>query len=194
MYSFVLAVLLATGQGNGIKVYAAKEGGAKVIGAIRWVITDRAGKVLGKGDKKVLLRDVSITVRDGEPGGNKRIRLSNHFSLEMSEQPPTSKQEVSGFGMVSSRDDVDTFCWEWFVVDRPGHATKLQETGDLGIALTQVGGYWEVTRTNFLQDISFRVNPMTDSPGEDARWRVKILKGSTVTWPSVVKGKFVAGK
>ncbi len=86
------------------------------------------------------------------------------------------------------RNDKFTFSWEWFIVDSESHATKLQEIGELAITVSRVGPGWEVTRTEFLSDVSFRVIPFPKGDPKNPTWRVKIFKGSIITWPSIVKG------
>ncbi|MFI5385986.1 MAG: hypothetical protein ACHQ50_07680 [Fimbriimonadales bacterium] len=181
----VLAIAVATAaQGPGKpKIYHAKGNSAEVIGTLKWVITEGdSSRVIGKGEKKVLLKDVALL--DYGDRHSATVDLSDHFALELPGFPPSS-----GFGMVVKRDDTATFCWEWFHVDKPGHATKLQETGELAFSVTKAG---LIARTSFLTDVSIRVNPMSDAPGANPKWRVKILKGSTITWPSLVNGKVVS--
>jgi hypothetical protein len=83
-----------------------------------------------------------------------------------------------------------TFSWEWFVIDNEKHATKLQESGELRIRATKVGQGREIVYTEFLSDVSFRILSV-DDPVMSPKWRVKVVKGSLVRWPSVANGKLV---
>jgi len=208
----LLPVLIVTflAPASQIRVHAqatgvAIEGGDKPIGSIVWAIHEvQSGKLIDEGRSTVRLKDVSLQDRPAlTPPGNSRVpppgrgvpktlRLNNQFTLEMAEYPSAKKSGKSGFGLVVRRSDVLTFSWEWFVVKTDLRAEKLQEIGELGIDLTQVGTEWEVTRTEFLTDVSFRVSRMNvDQPGNFS-WRVTIFKGSTITWPSLVNGRVVA--
>ncbi|MGI8924144.1 MAG: hypothetical protein ACR2HJ_08935 [Fimbriimonadales bacterium] len=71
---------------------------------------------------------------------------------------------------------------------------KLQESGELGIVMANSGGASEMIRTEFLTDISIRVARFPKDLVEMyiADWRVRIAKGSVVTWPSLINGKVLA--
>ena len=71
-------------------------------------------------------------------------------------------------------------------------AAKIQESGELGIDVLPVGSEWEITRTEFLTDISFRVARLSIDPPELPSWRVFVLKGSTIAWPSLINGEVVS--
>mgnify|MGYP000870973714 CR=1 FL=1 len=110
----------------------------------------------------------------------------------MAEYPEKSKSAVVGFGLTVDRKDIATFCWEWFDLDGPEHATKLQEQGELRIRTAQIGQVWEVVNTEFLSDASFRVARFgIDDPVSKPKWRVVIEKGSVIQWPSVLDGKII---
>ncbi|MEZ0326252.1 MAG: hypothetical protein ACAH95_10125 [Fimbriimonas sp.] len=186
------SVTLAAPQGVGKpKVYVATENRDARIGRLIWVAKDRAGKVLGKGNRWLTLKDVKVEVSDGAMGKlvSKNIVVGSHFKLDFASFPERSVAEVVGFGLTATRDDVDTFCWEWFNVDSPTKATKLQERGELGILIDKVEGGYDVLRTNFLSDISMRIQKSADGAGADPRWRLNILKGSRIDWPKLAHGK-----
>jgi len=74
-----------------------------------------------------------------------------------------------------------------FTIDREEHATKLQETGELNFDAKKVDSRWEISRTDFLTDVTFRVKLYeTDGHKSYPKWRITILKGSYVSWPSLV--------
>jgi TonB family protein len=169
--------------------------GDKVIGSLKWEIKEEAtGKVIANGDAPVYLKDVAI---DEAPNPTrrqtpKRIQLTNEFTLEMAEFPSASLAEKTGFGLAARRANMNSFSFEWFNVTDSKRGVKLQEGGELGIDLKQVGTDWEVTRTEFTTDVSLRILRMgIDPAGGPPYWRVNILKGSNITWPSIVSGKVV---
>jgi hypothetical protein len=161
-----------------------------VIGHLRWEITEGAtGKVVGAGQREIQLKDVVFKAGQLML---KMISLSDHFILGMAEAPSPTKAEKKGFGLSISRDDAENvFSWEWFIVNYEDHAYKLQETGSVRIKLAQVGSGWEVTSTEFLDDTSLRALIAGEDEPDRPRWRVRILKGSFVRWPSLVNGAVV---
>jgi hypothetical protein len=63
----------------------------------------------------------------------------------------------------------------------------LQEKGELAFDIKKVDSNWEITRTEFLTDVTFRVNVvMSNGPQDNPKWRVTILKGSYMDWPSLI--------
>jgi len=54
--------------------------------------------------------------------------------------------------------------------------------------MKKINSRWEMARTEFLSDVIFRVNHIGqgDTPENYPKWRVTILKGSYVNWPSLV--------
>lgn len=159
------------------------------IGFVKWEITaPSSGSTLGEGEREVEISDVEVRVLKEDRTGScyqKLIPLSDHFRLGIAEFPKLRKR---GFGMVANRDDFPTFCWEWFTVRSEARAAKHHEHGELDIHVAEVGSGLEVVRTEFRTDVSFRVIIF----GEDFRlpkWRVNILKGSSINWPSLIDGK-----
>lgn len=163
----------------------------EVIGSLKWVITEGNGtKVLGQGEKSVSRKDVTSEFIDsfGVPGARKleevQVPLSEHFMFGLAD---STSDGPSGFGLFTGRNDERTFCWEWFSVARKDRATKLQETGELKVRFDDVGGSTKIGRTEFLTDVSFRVMRMSELRPDQPRqptWRVKILKGSWMEWPT----------
>jgi TonB family protein len=167
--------------------------GDKIIGSLKWEIREEAsGKVLASGDGPVHLKDVSIseTPNPTRRQTPKTIKLTDEFVVEMAEFPTPALTSITGFGITGRRLDIQSFSWEWFNVQDSKHASKLQEGGELGIDLKQVNGDWEITRTEFMTDVSLRIIRMgVDPPGSPPYWRIHIFKGSTITWPSIANGK-----
>jgi hypothetical protein len=165
----------------------------QVIGSLQWEISEGAtDKILGKGQKQILLQDVQFTVASLTL---KKVSLDQHFFLGMAESPSKNLAEKKGFGLTIGRDDLEkVFSWEWFVVNYEDHAYKLQENGSLRIKMAQVGPGWEVTRTEFLSDVSLRAMIAEEGGPDNPKWRVRILKGSFIRWPSLLDGRAVANE
>jgi hypothetical protein len=129
-------------------------------------------------------------------GFQKQIHLEGGFFFGLDSRPADQRTGLVGFGMRAGRATAHTFSWEWFNLDGEGRAKKLQEGGNLRIRLGRGVRGWEVAYTEFLSDISFRIFPsegrgclaglVLPSPGP--LWRIRIHKGSHVTWPLVGAG------
>lgn len=180
----VLALTTLCGSAPGQRKYAEPE---KIAGQISWVAREAAtGKTIDAGTMTIHVQDIKVERKSSDvedPFFSKRIDLNRDFYFEMAEFPKTDLANLEGFGLVIEHRNLRTFCWEWFNVDRGKHATKLQETGELAFAAKKVGSRWEMARMDFLTDVTFRVELYeTDDP----KWRITILKGSYVNWPSLV--------
>lgn len=118
----------------------------------------------------------------------KRIHLDGDFCFDLVDRPVGRRGALIGFGLVAERGATPTFSWEWFDVgDEQKRATKLQEDGELGIRLERAAsGDWEVGYTEFLTDVSLRMEPREGARRGDSGsgWRVRIVEGSRVSWPS----------
>jgi TonB family protein len=167
--------------------------GDKIIGSLKWEIREEvSGKILASGDGPVHLKDVWIieTPNPTQRQTTKTIKLTDEFVIEMSEFPAHTVTSITGFGISARRLDVQSLSWEWFNLQDSKRASKLLEGGELAIDLEQVNGDWEVTRTEFMSDVSLRIVRMRlDPPGSPPYWRIHIFKGSTITWPSIASGK-----
>lgn len=171
-----------------------------VIGMLDYEIVQTSPYTsLRSGRMTVRLMDVQIKssiASDGSQVFHKLIPLGPSLSLEQPEFSTTRKAE-RGFGLSVERTDMKTVCWEWFSVDGPTHAKKLQETGELGFRVAKVGGIWQKVRTDFLTDISMRLWRDAGTPDGFPKekvppvWRVKIRKGSYIKWPCLVNGRIV---
>lgn len=86
-----------------------------------------------------------------------------------------------------------TFSWEWFTVNGSReYAAKIQEGGRLRIGVERGRSGWEIGYTEFLTDVSLRMKAQDEGGPFEAtrsewgpRWRIRIIKGSRVAWPSV---------
>ena len=164
------------------------------LGTISWVIHDaKTNQVLDQGTRQLRGQDIEVFDASDSDGTwfRKRIRLNGNFDFAMTEMPKTTKDGRSGFGIVARRTDLSTFSWEWFVIDDDEHATKLQERGKLRIRLAETANGWEVLETEFLTDVSLRIERMDSIPLPDPEWRVTIQQGSMIRWPSIRDGQVV---
>lgn len=163
------------------------------VGWLTWEISEEeSGRILASGDGPIHLNDVSIRPSPGRGLIDKRVKLTDEFDIGMAEFPTNTMSEKVGFGITARRTDTVSFSWEWFVIRDANRAVKLQEGGELGIDLKEVNGAWEIARTEFLTDVSLRILRMgVDPPGSPPYWRVKIFKGSRITWPSTINGEIV---
>jgi hypothetical protein len=182
----VLALLVTCWFG----VYgSADEEKADVAGTIKWAIYDGANSQLLSSGKRIVHKgdiDVSLLYKQIV----KRIALEDHFILGLNDPVDCSKTSIEhGFALTGSRRDEKTFSWDWFVVDRPGHATKLQESGELSFDTTETRNGTEIDHIEFLTDVSIRLDRRTDSEScADSfkpAWRIKIFKGSSISWPVI---------
>jgi hypothetical protein len=151
----------------------------KIAGKINWIAREAAtGKTIDSGAMMIHVRDIKVERKGNEiPFFSKRIDLNRDFYFEKTEFPVTALNDLEGFGLVIEHRSLRTFCWEWF----------NQETGELTFDAKKVGSRWEISRTDFLTDVTFRVKLYeTDGYESDPKWRITILKGSYVNWPSLV--------
>jgi hypothetical protein len=191
--SSLLTLLIAALSGCGLQrvKYSEPE---KIAGQINWVVREGdTGNYIDSGTMTVLVRDVKVQKVigidiDKTPFFEKRVDLNKDFYFVLPEfsfdAPPDDKE---GFALSIIDRDLDTFCWELFDVDGNRHAIKRQETGELAFDTKKIGAKWEISRTEFLTDVEFRLR-IHDSNGkpESLKWRVTIQKGSYMNWPSLV--------
>lgn len=156
---------------------------AGTVGTLKWEIYDtKAGKLIAAGDKDFAVANVKI-----EPVSDffsKTIEIGNHFSIGIS-------GSADGFALIGERDDKQTFSWDWFNIYQPGHAEKLQEPGELAFEVVTTPNGQEVSRLEFLTDVSIRVTEFGNMDVLNPEWRIKVLKGSVIVWPYLDKGKTV---
>jgi hypothetical protein len=163
----------------------------KIAGQINWIARGAAsGENLDSGTMTVRVRDIKVTREvsaDNKPFFPKRVDLNKNFYFQMAEYPEANPTAITGFGLVILHRRLHTFCWEWFNIDGDKHAIKLQETGEIAFDTQKIGAYWEIIRTEFLTDVEFRVTLYDPEwTRGDPKWRVMILKGSYINWPSLV--------
>jgi hypothetical protein len=165
----------------------------KIAGQINWIVREGdTGNNIDSGKMTVLVRDVKVKkvvgIIDKMPFFEKRVDLNKDFYFVLPEftfdAPPDDKES---FALSIEDRDPDTFCYELFNIDGNRHAIKLKEAGELAFDTKKIGAKWEISRTEFLTDVEFRLS-VYDSNGKpvNQKWRVTIQKGSYMNWPSLV--------
>jgi hypothetical protein len=167
-----------------------------VVGSLSWIIYEAfSGAVVDRGGGPVRIKDVSI--RESGQGPDLRtqkvIALNDRFSVAMAERVTEWKAGKTNLTFTVRHSDYQTLSYESFRIESPTRAARPQKPGELGIELSEVAPRrWEVTRTEFLTDISIDVSHSAMIPRGSPYWRVVILKGSNIAWPSLINGKTIA--
>jgi hypothetical protein len=168
----------------------------KVVASLAWVLHDAAGAVVERGNRTVKLKEVLVEElgTPAEPSTPKAIQLNTQFSLRLSENPDQFRSLKTSLSLMVRKDSDQSASSGFFTIDGPAHATRKNDGAELGVDVSQIAGRWEVTRTEFLTDVSFegRVRTSWGAAAPPPIWRLTILKGSTITWPSIINGKIVA--
>jgi hypothetical protein len=167
----------------------------KIVGKLSWVIREAAtGKTLDEGAKDLRIKDIIVKksiVKDSSDYNrlhfHQSIRLNKGFYLARLVYPQADRS-FTQFGLRMEHRTRPTVCYEMFNIDGEHHATKSEESGEMAFDIGQVNSNWEITRTEFLSDVAFRMNLLEDPKVQEnyPKWRVTILKGSYVNWPSVI--------
>lgn len=159
-----------------------------LLGAVSWSIVETvSGRELGAGHKDVDLEGMRVEKHrtpEGQTFYRKWIELTDPFAFALAEFPRRSAAEITGFGFIAVRHDVETMSWEWFNVSSPNEATKLQETGTIRFEIAQVGTMYEVVRTEFISDVSLRLVKPNGDPALEPSWRTIIRAGTVIDWPA----------
>ncbi|MEX2244942.1 MAG: hypothetical protein WD716_13990 [Fimbriimonadaceae bacterium] len=174
--------------------FKAKPGATETLGELDWELSDcKTGEVLGKGSKTARMSEVTLELLDAPDGRHVStlFPLGEHFRFGLASQISTTPN-IAGFALQALRDDEKTFCWDWFNVDSPTHATKIQESGELAIVIAGEASDWQIVRTEFLTEVSLRVARfgMGLDP-TNPTWRIRIGQGSVVNWPRLVDGQLI---
>jgi hypothetical protein len=155
------------------------------IGQLKWEIEEvPTGQLISSGERAMLLRDMTIE-RRGD-AFYKGVQLGGGFTFGISEFP---LKDHFGFGFTAEYEREHVFSWEWFTIDGPDHATKLQEAGEMNVRLMKTPNGEEVLKTEFLTDVSFRVSRFGSAQPGVAHWRIKIFAGSMLAWPYLAAGE-----
>jgi hypothetical protein len=150
--------------------------------------------VIDSGETFVKLGDLALQVIESErpPLLSRTIHLNEHFDFAFSSSRRTSIDDRKGFAFKAHNLETLSFSWEWFNVDEPGHAVKIQEESEVTFRTIETAEGFDIIETRFLKDLSHRVVRVgVDSPLEP-HWRVVIAAGSEITWPSLIAGKVVS--
>jgi len=166
---------------------------SRVLGQIKWSLREAPSfDVVDRGEMQVKLSDFFIQLIENKdrPLIGKVVRINEEFAFQLS-CSPTGADAKSGFGFSARNLAVPSFCWEWFVVDRPGHANKLQEEGEVSFEVRDNEGF-DIVETKFLKDLSLRIARFgIDNDPRSPHWRLVIAAGSQMTWPALIDGKIV---
>jgi hypothetical protein len=169
----------------------------RIVGKLNWIIHEVAtGKTIDEGAKELHLKDITVkrlivkeTTYEGRLHFQQSIRLNKGFYLERLVYPQADRSVFKWFTLDIDHRTRATFCDGGFEIDGEHHATKSEGPGEMAFDIGQFDSGWAVTRTEFLSDVSFRMNLLEESkakaPENYPKWRVTILKGSLVNWPSV---------
>jgi hypothetical protein len=167
----------------------------KIIGSLSWAIYEAfSGAIVDRGNGPIRVRDISIREQGSDPNSQVRkvLALNNRFSLIMSDPVTEWAANKEGLTFTVQHTDFQTSAYERFRIQTPVLARHTQDPVELGIAITEVAPKrWEATRTEFLTDFSIEVSHSNMVPRGSPYWRVVILKGSHVNWPSLLNGKTV---
>lgn len=162
------------------------DGLPETIGQIRWSIHNTAtSSILSAGEKQLQIQDVTIRFVNGLYA--KKISLGEHFYFVLSESGTREKASgKGGFGFGIRRDDIPSFGWEWFDVDCPGYAKKLQESGELSFDEIETANGIEIWHMEFLTDVSMRLSRMPSGSVAEPEWRILVYKGFNIKWPALI--------
>ncbi|MDZ4838025.1 MAG: hypothetical protein SGJ27_29935 [Candidatus Melainabacteria bacterium] len=151
----------------------------EMISTVKWLIYETATKSLVcRGETTVNPSDVEI--KKVGTISMKKIELGAHFNFSLAEN---TEKHGRGFGLKGDRDDEQTFSWDWFVIDRVGHANKLQESGELSFETTMTQSGSEISRMEFLTDVCIRIADRSNKNPLNPTWRIMIFAGSIIWWP-----------
>ncbi len=162
--------------------------GDGALGNVHWAVIETVtGKEVANGALVVGVEDVQVDehrTAENLTYYRKCIRLSGPYRFAIDEHPDKRPEDLKGFGLTGINDEVQTYSWEWFNVTCPTEATKLQEEGKIAIAVSHSPVGYEVTRTEFLTDVSLRLTRFFGDPTQEPFWRIAIRKGSWIEWPA----------
>ncbi len=91
---------------------------------------------------------------------------------------------ITGFGLTGELNCKRYRCpfsWDWFNQSSGGYFTKLQESGRVRIETRRVNGKVEISKIEFLSDVSLRINATREKIGVVTH-RILIKKGSTLEY------------
>ena len=127
----------------------------------------------------------------------KSIQLSPKYHFGYSEHP--ENMPTLGFGLSGDLGPLTTeptcsrtFSWDWFNVTVPGNAIKIQESGEISFQQSATSCGQEIVRMIFETDVSIRIMRQETAMTRQPDWRIRLLAGSEIWWPSFVDGQNVA--
>ena len=180
-----------------VEMYLPEPGNDRELGRVTWCYNQSSAGISSPAKITVpQLADAKIEAirgKGGQPLLRRVLALSDEFHIEIC----GSQAKVdSGFAINGNLRTDAGFAWDWFIVDQEGHATKLQETGELELTYAMVGDDREIVGTKFLSDVSLRMSTMAYlatgvSDVLNPEYRIEISAGSHILWPVLVDGVVV---
>ncbi|HEY3783327.1 MAG TPA: hypothetical protein VGL56_19780 [Fimbriimonadaceae bacterium] len=116
----------------------------------------------------------------------KSFLVNDKYEVTYSEHPETNSV---GFGFSAGRIGHKDFAWDWFNVVAPDKASKLQESGSISFKMARTQCGLEILYMHFESDVSLRVHAIGQANPESILFRLNILEGSEIYWPSLIEGK-----
>lgn len=154
-------------------------------GEIKWAIYDNEKSTLVATGESVLAASDFEICRIRSRQYSKRIALSAPFFITLSETGSDKSVNKGGFGLTGGRADEKLFSWEWFKIDKPNHAVKIQDNGEVYFTTRKTNFGYEIERLEFPVDLSLRIYKKDVWLPTSPKWRIRILKGSWIMWPAV---------
>ena len=123
--------------------------------------SDGTRQLLAKGTRQYSVDDLEVTrFNIGESFALKALKITDDFNVGASVH---REKELVGFGLwVRQRVKWyefwknDGFSWDWFNRERPPVYRKLQGQGRVNATTIKGPGYEELTRVEFLDDVTLR--------------------------------------
>lgn len=142
------------------------------------------------GTTSLLLSTAQVHAIEGRDGplAEKTFLLCPRFRIGLA--GPLDSENPKGFALKGSVDGAQMFSWDWFEVERPGFARKIQEGGELAFEIALRDGKHQIVMTELLSDISIRLKALS-APRDQLAFRINLKKGSVIHWPYLVDDKVV---
>jgi len=167
---------------------------AERMGALRPATpdTEQIKRIVEEVEKLDEAKEVVSTLYE------KSIQLSPTYVLSFADNP--AQHPIMGFGLSGDIGRLPkgveacrlTSSWEWFNVVSAGKAAKLQESGELSFEQAETACGEEIVRMVFETDVSIRIKKQRSAKTDEPAWRIRVLRGSEICWPSLVGGEIVS--
>ena len=143
-----------------------------------------SGKLVASGTKNYSHGELEIIERADSPGEiwwEKILWLEKGFGVGASIH---REDAITGFGLTGElvcKKYKCPFSWDWFNQTNGNHFSKLQESGSVRIETRRINGKVEISKIEFLSNVSLRINATRDEIGAVTH-RVLIKKGSVLEY------------